>query len=173
MRSGDPHNVYLRPDSTFKLRLTMERLPAGEMSEPPPLSPPVPTPPPGSYSTPRTRPPASVPEQPQVSGIPPTTPASQADGFGTLDLRVQPAAANITVDGQRWRSSDEGHLFIQVPAGMHRVEVSKPGYRRFISDIEVRAGGRIDAAARHPPDAIIVSALRSRPHARPRCAQDL
>jgi hypothetical protein len=128
------HNVYLSPASTFKLRDTMERLPAGATSEPPPVVPPVPQPPAGSFSTPRTTPRASVPQRAEVS----ETTQPLAVGFGTLDLRVQPVSADVTIDGQRWLSSDEGHILVQVPAGMHRVEVSKPGYRRFATEIDVR-----------------------------------
>lgn len=128
------HNIYLRPAATFKLRGTLEKLPAGEISEPPPVAPPVPPPPAGSYRTPRTSPPVSGPAQPAVQGAAPL----QAVGFGTLDVRVQPATAEVTIDGQRWVSSDEGHFVVQVPAGMHRIEVTKRGYQRFSTEIEVR-----------------------------------
>lgn len=124
------HNIYLRPASTFKLRATMERLPAGVTSEPPALAPPVPAPPAGTYRTPATPPRGPVP-QPA-----PRTP--EAIGFGTLDLHVQPATAEVTIDGQRWVSSDEGHFVVQVPAGKHRVEVNKSGYRQFMAEIEIR-----------------------------------
>jgi uncharacterized membrane protein len=57
-----------------------------------------------------------------------------------LDLYVQPATAEVTIDGQRWVSSEEGHFVVQVPAGKHRVEVSKSGYRQFTTEIEIRDG---------------------------------
>jgi hypothetical protein len=126
------HNIYLSPASSFKLRATMERLPAGVTSEPPELAPPVPAPPAGTYRTPAT--PAGKPLPEAV----PRAPA--AVGFGTLDLYLQPATADVTIDGQRWLSSDEGHFMVQVPAGKHRVEVTKPGYRGFTTEIEVREG---------------------------------
>ena len=127
------HNIYLRPASSFTLRATMKRLPAGVTSEPPELAPAVPAPPAGTYRTPVT-PPATTP-LPQPAPRP-----SQAVGFGTLDLYVQPASAEVTIDGQRWVSSDEGHFMVQVPAGKHRVEVSKSGYRQFTTEIEIREG---------------------------------
>lgn len=128
------HNIYLQPGSTFKLRDTLERLPPGSVSEPPPVAPAVPPPPEGTYRTPRW--PAPVP-----SGSPaPPVPPSQAAGFGVLDLRVQPAAALVLVDGKPWESSDEGHLAVQLPAGMHRIEISSAGHRRFTTTIEVREG---------------------------------
>jgi hypothetical protein len=40
--------------------------------------------------------------------------------------------AEVTVDGQRWVTADEGHFMLQMPAGKHRVEISKAGYRTFI-----------------------------------------
>jgi len=45
--------------------------------------------------------------------------------------------------GQRWVTSDEGHFMVQVPAGKHRVEVKKPGYRQFTTEIEVGDGQTI------------------------------
>jgi hypothetical protein len=44
------HNFYLSPGSSFTLRATMERLPAGKNSEPPELAA-LPAPPAGSYRT--------------------------------------------------------------------------------------------------------------------------
>jgi hypothetical protein len=63
---------------------------------------------------------------------------AQASGFGTLDLHVQPATAELAIDGQRWLTSDSGHFVVQLPAGAHHVEVSKDGYRRFAIDLSVR-----------------------------------
>jgi hypothetical protein len=129
------HNAYLRPGSTFRLRDTLERLPPGMRSEPPPFAPPVPPPPHGSYTTPRTPPSAPLPQ-----ATVPREPTSAPAGFATFDLRVQPVDAEVTIDGQRWMSSEEGHFVLQVPAGMHRVEVTKAGYRGFSNEVEVRDG---------------------------------
>lgn len=125
------HHIYLRPGSTFKLRQTMDRLPAGVASERPELSPPVPAPPAGTYTnpvTPPTLPPSAIPTRPEAAG------------FGTLDLYVQPETAEVKIDGERWTSSDEGHFVVQVPAGRHRVEIRKTGYRQFTTEIEVGDG---------------------------------
>lgn len=127
------HNLYLRPGSTIKLHDAMERLPAGQTSEPPPVAPPVPPPPDGTYRSPRTsgRPlPRPVPGRVQGDG--------QADGFGTLAIRVQPATAEVRVDGERWESSDDGQFELRLPSGRHRVDVSLPGFRPFSSDVDVR-----------------------------------
>jgi hypothetical protein len=103
------HNVYLQPGSTLKLRDTLEPLPRGVRSEPPPVAPPVPPPPDGSYRSPRT--PSPFPPQPPAQAPSPT---KQAEGFGTLEIRVQPAGADVTIDGERWLSSDEGQYVLQV-----------------------------------------------------------
>jgi hypothetical protein len=124
-------NVYLRPGSTFHLRETMLRLPAGETSERPDVALPVPPPPAGSYRTPVTPPRAT----------PSATPArTTAAGYGTLDLFVQPANAEVTIDGQRWLSTEEGHFAVQVPCGTHHVEARKEGHRTFAMDLEIREG---------------------------------
>jgi hypothetical protein len=60
-----------------------------------------------------------------------------------LDLYVQPASAEVTIDGQRWVSSAEGHFMVQVPVGKHRVDVSQSGYRRFTTEVEVGDGQTI------------------------------
>jgi uncharacterized membrane protein len=66
--------------------------------------------------------------------------AVEAVGFGTLDVYVQPTSAAVTIDGQPWVTSDEGHFMVQMPVGSHRVEVSQSGYHRFTTEIEVRDG---------------------------------
>jgi uncharacterized membrane protein len=53
---------------------------------------------------------------------------------------VQPTDAQVTIDGQRWVTSDDGHFLVQVPVGAHRVEVSKSGFRQFATEVEVRDG---------------------------------
>jgi len=124
-------HVYLAPGSTFKLHETMEPLPAGEISEPPTLAPPLPAPPEGSYIPPRT-----APRTPP----PPVRTTEDTRGIGTLTLRVQPANAEVWIDGERWASSDGGRLVIQLPPGPHRIEVIRAGYRAYSSEIQVRDG---------------------------------
>jgi hypothetical protein len=130
------HNLYLRPGSTIKLHDEMERLPAGQTSEPPPVAPPAVAPPPdGTYRAPRAgaRPARPLPGRERRT-------ARQAEGFGALTIRVQPSNADVTVDGERWESSDEGQFDLNLSAGRHRVEVSLPGYRPFSAEVEVREG---------------------------------
>jgi hypothetical protein len=125
------HNVYLRPGSTLKLHDRLERLAPGVRSVPPMVAPPVPPPPHGTYEGPRTPPLASAPAPGRV--VP-------AAGFGTLEVRVQPIDAFVTVDGERWLSSDEGRYILQVAPGSHRVEVSLEGHQSFSMEVEVAEG---------------------------------
>jgi hypothetical protein len=124
------HNIFLGPGSMFSLRATMQPLPAGETSEAPELAPPIPAPPAGTYRAPVRPPPVTAP----------TASRATATGFGTLDLYVQPTTADVTIDGQRWVSSDEGHFMVQVPVGKHHVEVQTAGYRHFAADVDIREG---------------------------------
>jgi hypothetical protein len=127
--------LYLSPGSTLRLRETMERLPEGVRSEPPMLAPPVPPPPPESVMPLRT-PPRGQPTAPAISAAP-------AVGYGSVALRVQPANADVLIDGERWVSSDEGQFIVEISAGTHRLEVAKPGYRRFVKDIQLREGEQL------------------------------
>jgi uncharacterized membrane protein len=67
---------------------------------------------------------------------------------------VQPADAEVTIDGERWMSSDGGRFEIQLGAGRHRVEVTKPGYQRFSTEIQVQDGESVP---------LNVSLMRQRP----------
>jgi hypothetical protein len=61
---------------------------------------------------------------------------------GTLSIRVQPAGAEILIDGERWDGpSGDERLIVQVGEGRHRVEVRKEGYEPFTTEIDVRRGG--------------------------------
>jgi hypothetical protein len=127
-------NVYLRPASVLNLADTMVRLPAGEVSEPPSLAPPVPAPPAGTFMPPVT---------PSAAKIQPPSDKPKAVGFGTLVLRVRPESARVTIDGEPWVTSDEGRFTIQMPTGTHHVEVAAPGLAPFRTDIDVREGATV------------------------------
>lgn len=122
------YNVYLRPGSTFTIHHQMVRLAPGETSHRPDVAPPVPPPPEGTYTPPRGAPP--VPPSPPMG-----PPRDSATGW--LELHVQPAAATVLVDGERWVSSGEGIFELQLPVGTHRIEVTTPGYRAYIGTIEI------------------------------------
>jgi hypothetical protein len=136
-----------RPGEGYKIQAVLEPLAAGEAQEPRPKS----------SSTPPT---ARAPyEQPAPSGQPApygpgpeggrTVPLperrgsdhAESAGFGTLSLRVQPADAIVTIDGERWDSPSGGsRLQLQLATGRHRIDVNKPGYKPYSTSVEIREG---------------------------------
>jgi hypothetical protein len=58
---------------------------------------------------------------------------------GTLRLDVSPADASIYVDGM-FRGTGDDLRRLSLPAGRHRLEVVRPGYRTLERDVEVQAG---------------------------------
>jgi hypothetical protein len=128
------HRIYLGPGSSLKLHEALVTLPEGAKSELPRMAPPVPPPPPGSFRAPRTPPPMPPPPPPAPGRT------SEAAGFGTLNLRVLPTGAEVTLDGEAWVSSDGQRFVIEVPAGTHRVEVFLKGYQRFSTEIQIHDG---------------------------------
>jgi len=139
--------LYLTPGSTFRLHEDMEPLPPGVASEPPALAPAIPRPPEGSYLSPRT---AAPPLAPTAAAAPDTR---EACPMGTLTLRVQPASAEVWIDGERWVSSDGGSFVIDVPAGGHRLQVRESGYRDYSGTVDVPDGEttRLDIALMRNP----------------------
>jgi hypothetical protein len=123
-------NIYLSPASMFTLQETMPQLDSGETAEPPDVAPPVPAPPDGTYRTPVTPPRAQPPSTPS---------ATSSRNFGTLDLRV-PSDVDVTIDGHRWATADDGHFIVRLPAGRHRLEVSKSGTFRLGTDVDINEG---------------------------------
>lgn len=121
-------SVYLQPGRTFRIRHTMEPLPAGSAPEPRPASP-----------APRG---TNTPRPPRRDGGPRAddTAVRQTDA-GTIAIRVQPAGAEILIDGERWEGpQDNEQLVVQVAPGAHRIEIRRDGYRSYAADVDVRAG---------------------------------
>ena len=70
-----------------------------------------------------------------------TVAAGQPSDFGTLSIQVRPPDAEIFVDGERWNGSEiAGALVIQLPPGVHRVDLRSPGRRTYSAEITIRAG---------------------------------
>ena len=66
---------------------------------------------------------------------------SPAAGYGTLAIRVQPADAEITIDGEKWRGPDtQDRLVVDVAEGPHTVQISKAGYRSYVTEVQIRRG---------------------------------
>ena len=137
--------LYLQPGVTSNVRLVMEPLAPGEPepARPEPIARPRSTEPrnaPDDRGQPdRPRPPArpgtARPEGPPQDG------ARAESGFGELALRVQPADAEVLIDGERWEGPTENErLMLQLGGGVHHLEVRKSGYRSYLSDITVREG---------------------------------
>jgi hypothetical protein len=122
--------VLFRPHTTLRISHELEPLAAGASNEPKP----TPTGP-----APERRPVPS-PRRDRDDG-PPAEHRADADGFGELSLRVQPADAVVTIDGERWDSPEGGsRLQLQLSEGSHRVEVTKEGHRPYTTTVEVRRG---------------------------------
>lgn len=124
------HTMMFEPGDTYRIRHAMEPLAPGEASP--------------ARPTPRTL--------PALQGPPPAYdalgrpigpgPASAPAGIGggMIAIRVQPGDAVILVDGERWQSSGNDRLEIQVSPGPHRIEVQKDGYLPFTTSVQVRPG---------------------------------
>jgi hypothetical protein len=155
-------DVYLTPDTTFRIRGRLEQLAAGHPCAPRPTPPPPPpgsmqpggVPPggaaPGEYPPPPTmspgggtrRPPARRMPPPQQQ--PPSAPESalpESSSFGTVVIHVQPGDAEILIDGERWHGpAGEERLVVQLPEGPHHVEIQKDGFQQFSGEVQVRRG---------------------------------
>lgn len=148
--------IYLQPTGTFRLRYNMVPLGPGEAAEPRPVpqggppqgappqgAPPQGPPPQAGPSLYPPLPPRGAPGQPQgpPSGVyPPPPPGTQA-GAASLSIRVQPANAEVFIDGERWDGSPgDDRLVVQVAPGVHHVEVRRDGYRTYQTDVNARPG---------------------------------
>jgi len=66
---------------------------------------------------------------------------TQAAGYGTLAIRVQPADAEVTIDGEKWHGPEaQDRLVIDVAEGPHTIQISKSGYRTYVTEVQIRRG---------------------------------
>jgi hypothetical protein len=144
-------NLYLGARQTSNIKADLAPLASGEADEPLPQPRVQPDDAPGRPGEPPSpdepmRPP--TPPWPAEPPRPPTPPAppgdgqvAEAQGFGALVIRVQPAGAEVLIDGVRWQGPEASErLVVQVAAGAHRIEVRKDGFVTFTSNVQVRAG---------------------------------
>lgn len=124
--------LYFSAGTTAHIKLTMEKLPAGQSSGPRPQPEPQAAPAaPADQPQPRARQYA----QAQVQE-PPAEPATR---YGTLSIRVIPPDAEIRVDNESWKSiGGEQRLAVKLSAGRHHVQVIKDGYETYGEDILIR-----------------------------------
>jgi len=121
--------MYLTEGSTYRIEHDMEPLGPGETTAPPPPPPVTPPQAPGQAAAP---PFGGAPDAPSA--------LREVTDFGRLAIRVQPTDAVILVDGEEWRSPDAARLELELGLGRHRIEVSREGYERYLTDVEVRSG---------------------------------
>jgi hypothetical protein len=71
-----------------------------------------------------------------------TDPPLNADSrFGQVAIRVQPADAEITIDGEPWRGPQGAErLVVHLASGTHRIEIRKEGFDPFVTAFEIRKG---------------------------------
>ena len=85
-------------------------------------------------------PPQSMPPPPQGPRDNPRA-GSPVGGYGTLAIRVQPGDADVMIDGEKWRGpAEQDRLMVEVSEGSHTVQISKSGYRTYVTDVQVRRG---------------------------------
>ncbi len=137
-------SVYVQPGRTFNIRHTMEPLAPGEAEPARPAGAPLPpggTPGPGQGARGPARDPRVAGPAPQPSGPGSRGAGPAAQGFGQLSLRVQPADAEVLIDGEKWEGGlDAERLAVQLGSGLHRLEIRKDGYRNYFTDITIGNG---------------------------------
>ena len=146
--------LYLSAGSTQRIKGAMAQLAPGEPNEPRP-QPAQGQPEPQyqmvpQYSSPQPQYPGPQPQyrSPQPQGPPPDRPAPDSNPplpgnsrFGQVAIRVQPADAEVLVDGERWRNPDGAErLLVYLSPGTHRVEIRKDGYDPFVTAVEIKRG---------------------------------
>jgi hypothetical protein len=129
-------NVRLGQRQEGKIKFQMTPLAAGETAEPPPQ--PKAPPPAEAYADEQGAPP---PRQAPQRVPPEGAVTMEAQGFGSLVIRVQPAGSEVLINGDRWQGPEGSErLVIQVPAGSHRVEIRKEGAVPFTTTVQVKSG---------------------------------
>jgi hypothetical protein len=124
-------NVLFRPGATIRIEHVMQPLAAGEPEEARPA--------PSGRSQPRPAPRAPAPP-PRREAPPAAGGATESADYGAVAIRVQPADAEVIVDGETWQSPEAGDLTLQLTDGDHRVEIRKDGYRPYSATVRVRRG---------------------------------
>lgn len=137
--------MLLRPGESYRIREVMQPLAAGAAAEPRPT--------PGEAAPEEERgrrpmgdrsdPPMRGRDDPMRGRVEPDRPlpAEARGDFGTLAIRVQPAGAEILINGERWETpAGEDRLTIDLAEGTHKVEIRKEGHKPYGADVQVRRG---------------------------------
>jgi hypothetical protein len=135
-------NLYVNARADLKIRYTMVPLAAGEQAEPrpePQMSPEEGEIAPGMPSRPGTAEPGRG--RPRPGGPARPLPGPPNTRYGSVSIRVQPADADVLIDGEPWSaSSGQDRLVVELAAGRHHLEIRKEGFEPYANDIDVRAG---------------------------------
>jgi hypothetical protein len=145
--------IRLAQHQDARIKYQMVALAAGETPEPPPQPPAAPPGEPNAgYPPAQRRQPARPAEPRPVQPVVEPGAAGQAQGFGSLVIRVQPSGADVIIDGERWQGPEGSErLVVQVSAGSHKVEVRKEGTVPFSTTIGVRPGETVPLNVSLPP----------------------
>lgn len=131
-------HLYLAPTSDQHVKFTMQPLGPGDPPDPRPV--PIPR---------EELPQDQQQDRPRYGrgGPPPDTQAEvHPEGpdprtFGSVALVVQPADAEIIIDGQKWSApAGQSRVKIQLPEGKHHIEIQKEGYAKYVEDIGIMRG---------------------------------
>ncbi len=131
--------LYLSSGHTRTIEGVLEPLGPNDPPEPPP----VPTGEPAPPEMPPVRGRGLPPRTPFPPGrMPPDVdPVRRGAAAGALVIRIQPADAQVLIDGEVWENtSGDDRLEVQVSGGRHRIAARKDGYAPFESDVIVRPG---------------------------------
>jgi len=117
-------NVMFTPGTTVRIQTALQPLGPGETTDPKPT--------PNRTESRSERYEAEV-QAPRRSGAP--------TDFGTLLVRVSPADAVISIDGEVWeRPAGESRLSVDLAEGPHRIEITKSGYASYARVVELHRG---------------------------------
>ena len=84
---------------------------------------------------------AAPPRREPRNGVTVQPPRDPDATYGSLSIRVQPGDAEILIDGERWEGAATTERFVVgLSAGRHVIEIQKPGYRRYTTEVTVRNG---------------------------------
>ena len=115
--------VFVRPDETRTINLSMSRLGRGERD----------------YGRPNYGRSYEVPRGGWNSGWD-NSPAR----LGTVSLGIAPYDADVWVDGRRFgRGGRNERVALRLDPGRHRIEVRRSGYRTYAREVNVTSGGTI------------------------------
>jgi len=117
-------HIYVQPRGTFRVKYAMEQLAPGEAEPVRPV---------GTTQEPPARARRAPDEPPEQAAAP-----NRVGSSGSVAIRVQPADAEIRIDGERWTGNGDERLVVQLSPGPHQIEVRKDGYGPFSTEVEIR-----------------------------------